>query len=1203
MQSLARAVDALNWSEVLVLLAVAASSTQLWHQRRSKAAGWLASGFSVGVLVIALSGVVRHTGIDPTGPLSRAALALLALWPYTFLRAAWSFGRSRNVSNRLAQLSTAVVVVGSIAVPNLPKPGQTPSGWAALLTVVYVLDWTVLSVVAIARLWSAGRHQPTVSRRRMRLLAVGGTTLTGAILLSAATTNGRTVSAAVVVADTISLVGVLIFFLAFSTPRLMRMLWRQHDLAAFHRAQAGLIGATTVVDVAVAVVPHAVTLVGGRGALVATEDGEVVARTGLGAEEAEELAGLVQVARPADRYTAEPVPGVLAVGLLSGYLVVQTHAQTPFFGGEEMSLLESLGRSADLALERARLLEAERETSRVLAESRADLAQAQHLARLGSWIWDLAEDRIYMSDEMYRLYQLEPADFELTHERVLERVHPDDRQWFVATTTAALDTGESFDLFHRLVLPDGVVRWVHLRGETVLDDDGTALEMRGTSQDVSDLKEAESELSVRARQQTSISWLGQLALEGSDLTVLMDEAAAVAADNLGTVMAAVLESTPGGALLVKAGFGLPAGTIGRVLAPDPTTSFRPPDLVGDAASVLSAEITGHNGSGYGALLVVTATERQFAPHDREFLTSLANVLAATLRRHRAEELLAHRALHDPLTGLPNWALVSDRLSQALQRSRRSNRAVAVVALDIDRFGLVNHELGHEGGDDLLVQVSSRLEGVLRPTDTLGRQGNDEFVVVAEDIAGQDDAAHLAQRLRDVFARPFVVGGRQVTVTASLGVATSDGRATAEALMSDANAALQQARKRGRAMQEFYAPSLRSPGVLDSENELRRAIDEGELRLRYQPEVRLSDGRIVGAEVLVRWQHPTRGLLAPIEFLDVAEDTGLVIPLGSWVLEAACQQSRAWRDVPELADLTTWVNLSARQFSEKGLVSLVERCLSTAGIEPRHLGLEITENVLMDDVETVDSTLAALRDLGVRLAVDDFGTGFSSLSYLRRFSVDVLKVDKSFVAGMNLPGGSGAIVGAVIEMAHSLGLSATAEGVETYDQVGALREMACDYAQGYYFAQPRPPEDFAALATSRLAALGQPVVDLSNVNRLAGAVVLVCDDDPVARRVFRVALESAGATVFEAADGNACVAIAAEHHPHVVLLDLFMPNRDGLSTLGELEDRAPGVRVALVSAFPTATVELRGVSGCFDKVDAVARLPELVASLLPAGWRA
>jgi diguanylate cyclase (GGDEF)-like protein/PAS domain S-box-containing protein len=423
-------------------------------------------------------------------------------------------------------------------------------------------------------------------------------------------------------------------------------------------------------------------------------------------------------------------------------------------------------------------------------------------------------------------------------------------------------------------------------------------------------------------------------------------------------------------------------------------------------------------------------------------------------RKRFEDQLAHRASHDSLTDLPNRNLFHDRLGVALVRGARRGTRTAVLFLDIDHFKVVNDSLGHTAGDRLLMVVADRLTEALRPEDTLARLGGDEFVVLAEGIDQDDDALALAERLQESLAQPLELGESEVFVTASIGIAVAGADSTPEAVVRDADAAMYRAKERGRARTELFDEGMFEQAVrrLETESALRRGIERDEFRVAYQPIVDLGSGETVGLEALVRWQHPTRGLLLPHEFVPLAEDTGLVTQLGAIVLGHACRQSREWgRRAGRPLGIS--VNLSGRQLAAPELVETVTRTLDESRLDPGLLCLEITESVLMNDVGSSIAALGALRSLGIRLSVDDFGTGYSALAYLKHFPIDELKIDRSFIAGLERDPRDAAIVSSILALADALELSAVAEGVETEAQQTHLKTLGCRLAQGYRFARP------------------------------------------------------------------------------------------------------------------------------------------------------
>ena len=575
--------------------------------------------------------------------------------------------------------------------------------------------------------------------------------------------------------------------------------------------------------------------------------------------------------------------------------------------------------AARLAAANRDLEERVRVRTAALDADRERLAEAQRIAGLGSWELDLASETTVWSDEMYRIFGVDPSVFEPTYEAFLTLVHPDDR----ATVTTGLDRAvaiqDSFLFDYRVPLPDGGIRWVRARGRPITDEAGGLVGMQGTCQDVTD-------------------------------------------------------------------------------------------------------------------------------------------------RMEAEAALTYHALHDPLTGLPNRTLLLDRIEVALARSARLGRSVAVLFLDLDRFKPINDSRGHATGDTVLQTVASRLRAAVRPSDTVGRLGGDEFVVVTED-ASVWQATVLGERLIRALEKPFEVEGDEVFVTVSVGIAIAETAVSADELLRDADVAMYQAKQRGRARSEFFDEAMRTEaaGRLETATALHRAVERDEFETHYQPIVDLNSGAIVGVEALVRWRHPERGLVSPAEFIPMAEEQGLIVPIGDRVLQESCRQWAKWRDqFPDREPLILNVNISARQLHRPEFLQSIRVALACHDVDPGSLCLELTESVLMEDVEAERHTLSALRELGVRLAIDDFGTGYSSLTYLKRFPVTEIKIDQTFVAGLGGDTFDTAIIESVIELAHAVGLKVTAEGVETVEQMLRLRALGCDSAQGYYFARPQPAADLDAL---------------------------------------------------------------------------------------------------------------------------------------------
>jgi diguanylate cyclase (GGDEF)-like protein/PAS domain S-box-containing protein len=452
-------------------------------------------------------------------------------------------------------------------------------------------------------------------------------------------------------------------------------------------------------------------------------------------------------------------------------------------------------------------------------------------------------------------------------------------------------------------------------------------------------------------------------------------------------------------------------------------------------------------------------------HDREGKAAGAVIVFRDVSAARAMALqMTHSAEHDFLTGLPNRILLNDRVNRAISLAPRHKKNVAVLFLDLDGFKHINDSLGHPTGDKLLQSVAKRLVECVRHSDTVSRQGGDEFVVLLSEMEQSEDAAITARRMLNAVAEPHSIDRHDLHVTTSIGVSVyPDDGLDAETLIKNADTAMYQAKENGRQSYQFFKPAMNVRAVerQSIEESLRRALERQEFVVHYQPKINLKTGEIIGAEALLRWTHPIRGPVPPAQFIPVAEDCGLILPIGNWVLRQACQQAQAWVNAG-LRRATMAVNISGAELRDENFLAGVSAILRDTGLDPRLLELELTESVLMKHAESTESILKTLRASGVQLAVDDFGTGYSSLSYLRKFSVDALKIDQSFVRQITTSPGETTIVTAVISMARSLKLRVVAEGVETQEELAFLQDHQCDEAQGYYFSCPVLPQQFATL---------------------------------------------------------------------------------------------------------------------------------------------
>jgi diguanylate cyclase (GGDEF)-like protein/PAS domain S-box-containing protein len=464
-----------------------------------------------------------------------------------------------------------------------------------------------------------------------------------------------------------------------------------------------------------------------------------------------------------------------------------------------------------------------------------------------------------------------------------------------------------------------------------------------------------------------------------------------------------------------------------------------------------------------------------------FVRDLSDHEQAARDRRRAEERLAYERLHDVLTGLPNRTLLLDRLGHALALAGRPENTLAVVTADLDNFKLVNESLGHAIGDQVLLEVVDRLRKIVRISDTMARTGDDglgrldgdEFVVICENIGSEHDAVAITERIIEALSKPFTVAAEPIFLTTSVGIALPGAGADAESLIRDATTARHRAKERGRGRFELFDPALhaRVANRLSKESRLRHALEVGQFVLHYQPLVSARDDLWIGAEALIRWNDPERGLLLPADFLPVAEETGLIVPLGRWVMEQACAQAAIWQsDVCRRRPYRVSVNVSGHQLLSDDAPAMVAEALASSGLDPARLAVEITETVLLGETSAAVKALTALNALGVRIFLDDFGTGYSSLSYLKRLPFDAVKLDRAFVRGLDESSVDQQIIGAVVQMVRALGMTVVAEGVETEGQRRRLSELGCHVLQGYHFARPMP----AGEMTDILAAQGDGV---------------------------------------------------------------------------------------------------------------------------------
>jgi diguanylate cyclase (GGDEF)-like protein len=654
---------------------------------------------------------------------------------------------------------------------------------------------------------------------------------------------------------------------------------------------------------------------------------------------------------------------------------------------------------------------------RSVLKSDLQMANAQRVSSVGSWEWSIVPDVVTWSNEMYRICGVDPATFSKNYQGFLALVHPADRPQVEIAVRAALDHGATYDLEHRLLLSDGIVRAVHGKADVVFDVDGKAQSMSGTLQDIT-------------------------------------------------------------------------------------------------------------------------------------------------QRKLAEERIHYLANYDGLTDLPNRNLLEDRMNQAITLARRSSQRITILCLNLDGFKFINDSYGHAVGNNLLKAVAARIKAAVRESDTVARFGGDAFVLIFPGLVDNRDVLHSVQRALDLFAEPFIVDSRALHITASIGVCLyPDDGENMDVLLKNADVAMYEAKESGRNCFEFYAQEMgrRIEQYVEMENALRVALEQHQFEVYYQPKVNLGNGKFSGVEALIRWNHPQNGVIQPGIFISLAEKTGLIGPIGEWVMRTACAQAKQWHDMG-FDDMSVAVNLSAYQFGQQNVTSLVLRVLADTELAARHLELELTESMLMSDSDSMLSALRDIKAIGVTLTLDDFGTGYSSLAYLKRFPIDVIKIDRSFVRNITTDPNDASLTRTIVLMAKSLKMKTVAEGVETPGQLGFLNAIKCDAVQGYYFSEP---VNAAALTEMLRNQLNHPMLSRGAAPE---RTILLLDDDPHVLSALRRVFRNENYQILQTTSALEAFELLAMHRVQVVISDQRMPTMSGTTFLSKVKELYPDTIRIILSGY-------------------------------------
>jgi diguanylate cyclase (GGDEF)-like protein/PAS domain S-box-containing protein len=724
-----------------------------------------------------------------------------------------------------------------------------------------------------------------------------------------------------------------------------------------------------------------------------------------------------------------------------------------------------------------------RKTKKELEYRQTLLNEAQHLGKLGSWELNSADGKMRWSNEIYSMFELDPAKISPTHENFLNIIHPEDRDKVNYAYSQSIEDRQPYDVNYRLLFEDGRIKWVHEYCNSGFDQSGKLLRSVGVVKDITERKsfiDALQNSERLAKQSLEELKRQKFALDKHSIVAVTDVQGYITYANskFCEISGYSLEDLIGqDHAILNSGY-------------HPKGFFKEMYRTVASGNIWHDEVC--NRAKDGHLYWVDTTISPFMD-DNGKPQSYISIRTDITQRVMAEERSSHLALYDALTELPNRRLLQDRLNQALAASARSGQRGALLFLDLDHFKTLNDTLGHDIGDLLLQQVAERLTSCVREGDTVARLGGDEFVVLLEDLSEDalGAAAHteaIGEKILATFNQPYQLDVHEYHSTASIGATVFDDHQFGiEELLKQADIAMYAAKKTGRNVLRFFDPKMQQAitSRVDLEHELRKALELQEFQLYYQIQVD-STGHPLGAEALIRWSHPERGIISPFHFIPMAEETGLILPIGQWVLDTACAQLKAWQQDPIAHELILAVNVSAKQFLQADFIDQVKLTVKHYSVDPTLLKLELTESLLVDNLNEIIATMTALGELGIKFSLDDFGTGYSSLQYLKTLPLNQLKIDQSFVRDIATDSSDKAIVLTIITMAHSLGLDVIAEGVETEDQRQFLMDNGCLHYQGYLFSKPVSIDEFDALLMSRYQVIHRDVIHIRKNPQLRGS---------------------------------------------------------------------------------------------------------------------